>query len=224
MSGARERILRGIGRGLGTADERKLTKTAWANTPKAPTPAIAQLNGNARVAQFLNSFQEMHGTYSELSSFDKLPEVLSQQLRSRNLGQNIRLGSEAEFASLDWSNIEFSIGPGRLKEPATLTRAFCASAETGTLMLLSGPQNPVTLNFLGETHFAVLRKSEIEAGFEGMWKRFRASGQDPRTVNLITGPSRTADIEQSLELGAHGPLALHLFLIDDLNSQDTVQA
>ncbi|MGH1417910.1 MAG: LutC/YkgG family protein [Hyphomicrobiaceae bacterium] len=224
MSSARERILRGMRRGLGTADERKLTKMAWANAPKAPTPAIAQLNGSGRVAQFLNSFQEMHGTYSELSGIDKLPEIVSQQLRSRNLGQSIRLGSEAEFASLDWSNIEVSIGPGRLKEPATLTRAYCASAETGTLMLLSGPSNPVTLNFLGETHFAVLKKSEIEAGFEGMWKRLRASGQDPRTVNLITGPSRTADIEQSLELGAHGPLALHLFLIDDLNSKDTVKA
>ncbi len=214
---ARERILKGMRRGLGTSDARELTKLAWVNAPKAPTPAIASLSGRARTTQFLNSFQEMHGTYSQLTNIDELPAALSQQLRSRNLGQSVRLGSEPEFASLNWTNIEVSVGPGRLKEPATLTRAFCASAETGTLMLLSGAKNPVTLNFLGDTHFVALRTSEIEAGFEGMWKRLRVSGQDPRTVNLITGPSRTADIEQSLELGAHGPLALHLFLIDDVN-------
>ncbi|MGH1419159.1 MAG: LutC/YkgG family protein [Hyphomicrobiaceae bacterium] len=217
---ARERIYQGIRHGLAPRAERQRTKTAWASASQNLAPAVAQLEGRARIAQFLKSFQDMHGTYTELSNLDELPAKLTEQLRYRNLGQSVRLGSEPDFSALDWMSIEVSNGPGRLKEPATLTRAFCASAETGTMMFLSGPQNPVTLNFLGETHFTVLKKSEIEAGFEGMWKRLRASGQDPRTVNLVTGPSRTADIEQSLELGAHGPLVLHLFLIDDLNSRD----
>lgn len=222
---ARDRIFARIRRNLGDTSTRMSTKDARARSGNelAP-PAIACLNGEERITQFLNFLEDMNGTYSRLSSIDELPASVAEQLRNRNLGQNLRMGSEPEFAELNWGSIDVSVGAGRLEEPATLTRAFCGSAETGTLMMLSGSDNPVTLNFLGETHFAVLKTSELEAGFEGMWKRLRASGHDPRTVNLITGPSRTADIEQKLELGAHGPLALHLFLIDDQNPTDNTQA
>lgn len=218
---ARNRILQNVRHGLGSSAAREVTRSDWTKTSHAPIPAMARRNSPERTTQFLNNFEEMHGTYSKLKSFDELPAMLSQQLRERNMAQSVRMGSEPDFSTLDWSNIEVSTGPGRLVEPATLTRAFCASSETGTLMLLSGTKNPVTLNFLGDTHFIALKSSEIEAGFEGMWSRWRASGHTPRTVNLITGPSRTADIEQSLELGAHGSLAVHLLLVDDLGAKDS---
>jgi len=88
-------------------------------------------------------------------------------------------------------------------------------SQTGALLLASGPDNPVTLTFLGETHFVVLRRADICAGFEDMWARWRETGLDPRTVNLVTGPSRSADIGQTLQLGAHGPVALHVFLLGE---------
>ncbi|MEM6679474.1 MAG: LUD domain-containing protein, partial [Pseudomonadota bacterium] len=66
--------------------------------------------------------------------------------------------------------------------------------------------------FLGETHFVLLDASDVVGGYEEMWARWRATGLDPRTVNLVTGPSRSADIGQKLQLGAHGPVALHVFL------------
>ena len=68
------------------------------------------------------------------------------------------------FAGLDWGTIEASQGTGRIEEPATLSRAEFGLAETGTLVLASGPDNPVTLTFLGETHFAVLRARTSAAG------------------------------------------------------------
>ena len=77
-----------------------------------------------------------------------------------------------------------------------------------------GPDNPVTLTFLGETHFVAIRASEIQGGLDDVWAHLRASGLDPRTVNLVTGPSRSADIGQTLQLGAHGPVALHVFVIE----------
>ncbi|MEO1612688.1 MAG: LUD domain-containing protein, partial [Pseudomonadota bacterium] len=104
---------------------------------------------------------------------------------------------------------------GRLAEPATLSRALLASAETGTLLLASGPENPVTLTFLGETHFVAVRAGDIHPGFEELFAAHRASGRDPRTLNFVTGPSRSADIGQQLQLGAHGPVALHIFVVDD---------
>jgi L-lactate utilization protein LutC len=124
------------------------------------------------------------------------------------------MGAEPMFAGLDWGTLEASRGVGRLEEPATLSRAEFGLAETGTLALASGPDNPVTLTFLGGTHFAVLRASDICGGFEDFWTAWRARGLDPRTLNFVTGPSRSADIGQVLQLGAHGPVALHVFILD----------
>ena len=91
-------------------------------------------------------------------------------------------------------------------------------AETGTLMLLSSRDRPSTLNFLPETHIGILRSEDITGSYEEGWKLLR--GQEdgrfemPRTVNFITGPSRTGDIEQTMQLGAHGPRRLHIVIVE----------
>ena len=102
-----------------------------------------------------------------------------------------------------------------------VTGAFAGIAETGTLMLISGPESPTRNNFLPDTHIVVLRGAQVAASYEEAWDRLRArsgapsGGFMPRTVNFITGPSRTGDIEQRIELGAHGPRRLHIVLVDD---------
>ncbi len=97
-----------------------------------------------------------------------------------------------------------------------MTAAFAGIAETGTLVLLSDAQSPTTLNFLPDVHVVVLRREQIVRRIEDVWQRLRdeVAGM-PRTVNFITGPSRTADIEQTIQLGAHGPRSLHVILIED---------
>jgi L-lactate dehydrogenase complex protein LldG len=105
----------------------------------------------------------------------------------------------------------------------SLTPCFAAVAETGTLMLVSGAQTPTTLNFLPDTHIAVVRADQVVAAYEDGWDRLRAAGAVPgssarglpRVVNFITGPSRTGDIEQRIVLGAHGPRRLHIVLVED---------
>ena len=88
-------------------------------------------------------------------------------------------------------------------------------------MLLSGPDHPTTLNFLPDTHIVVLRASQVVGPYEDAWARLRAAATAmPRTVNFVTGPSRTADIEQTIQLGAHGPRRLHIVLIDDAGDGD----
>ena len=180
---------------------------------QAPRPAIAALEGADRTARFMEQAIASAATLSTLKSMDELPAALADELRQRNLPAGIRMGGEAEFAALDFGGLEVSHGPGRIEEPATLSRATFGMAETGTLVLWSGPDNPVTLTFLGETHFIVVREGEIKSGFEDMFAAMRASGRDPRTVNMVTGPSRSADIGQTLQLGAHGPVAVHVFLV-----------
>jgi L-lactate dehydrogenase complex protein LldG len=95
-----------------------------------------------------------------------------------------------------------------------ITGSFCAIAETGTLMLLSGPDTPATASLLPETHVAVVRASRIVAGMEDAWNLARSEcGELPRAVNFISGPSRTGDIEQTIVLGAHGPYRVHIVLV-----------
>jgi len=80
-------------------------------------------------------------------------------------------------------------------------------------MLLSGPRTPAAASLLPETHIAVLRMDRIVHGMEDAWDLLRAEhGMLPRAVNFISGPSRTADIEQTLVLGAHGPYRVHIIL------------
>ena len=100
--------------------------------------------------------------------------------------------------------------------PWRCSHAFAGVAETGTLVLLSGPDNPTTLNFLPDTHIVMLSADDVAGDYETVWRRLReryGPGALPRTVNLITGPSRSADIEQTLILGAHGPRALHILVV-----------
>ncbi len=85
-------------------------------------------------------------------------------------------------------------------------------------MLTSGADNPTTLNFLPDNHIVVVDAEDVAADFESVFARLRArfpSRQLPRVVNMITGPSRSADIEQTLILGAHGPRRLHVILVAD---------
>ena len=211
---ARDNILARIRRATGGGDAVAVAvRLGQRDVQLAPVPAQAQTQGEARITQFIDKAIAVDATVSRLASLDDLPAALADELRQRNLPAAIRTGSDPAFAR-DWGTVEHSIGIGRLVEPATLSRAELAMAETGTLVLASGPENPVTLTFLGETHFVVVAAADIKAGFEDMWAEWRERALDPRTVNMVTGPSRSADIGQTLQLGAHGPVALHVFVVD----------
>ena len=116
-----------------------------------------------------------------------------------------------------WSN-EFAVArrAAEAGDRVSVTGAFAGIAETGTLVFVSDRTTPTTLNFLPETHIAVLARDRLVAHLEDVWALLRAerAGGPPRTVNFITGPSRTGDIELQLELGAHGPRRLHVLLVD----------
>ena len=92
--------------------------------------------------------------------------------------------------------------------------AFCAIAETGTLVVLAGADTPTATTLLPDTHVAIVRADRVVSGMEEAFALIRRErGQLPRAVNLISGPSRTGDIEQTIVLGAHGPKRLTVFLV-----------
>jgi L-lactate dehydrogenase complex protein LldG len=95
-----------------------------------------------------------------------------------------------------------------------VTGVFCALAETGTLAMVSGADTPASASLLPETHVAVVPVARLVPHMEDAWDLMRAElGRLPRAVNFISGPSRTADIEQSVVLGAHGPYRVHIVLV-----------
>lgn len=202
---ARDRILSRI---------QRASEGQYPAEPRRLKPTIAKTEGSEAVKQFIRKAEAINASASRIASLEDLPKALAAELRNRNLPAKIRTGEDPTF-NCDWGTVDRSIGPGRVDEPATLTRAQLGVAETGQLVFASGPDNPVTLNFLGETHFAVVNASEIVGGLEDLWAEWRKRELDPRTVNLIAGPSRSADIGQTLQLGAHGPVALHIFVVGD---------
>ena len=126
----------------------------------------------------------------------------------------------------EWPLLQIRRGRAEAEDKVGLTPCFAAIAETGTLMLISGPQTPTTVNFLPDTHIVIVRADQLVGCYEDGWDRLRASGFGatlPRAINFITGPSRTADIEQHIELGAHGPRRLHIVLIEDEETAGIVE-
>ncbi len=89
-------------------------------------------------------------------------------------------------------------------------------AETGTLMLQSNSEETRLATMVAEIHVALLKKSEIVADSMAAHEKLAGlMGATPSYTAFITGASRTADIERVLALGVHGPLELHILLMED---------
>jgi L-lactate dehydrogenase complex protein LldG len=174
------------------------------------------------VARFLQRANDMASTVERIASRSEIPAAVARYLDALDLppelvAQKSRAGvCWPEFADLDW------IGAGlRIEARATagddrlgITGAFCAIAETGTLVFTTGADTPTATALLPDTHVAVVRADRLVSGMEEAFALVRAEhGGMPRAMNMISGPSRTGDIEQTIVLGAHGPFRVHLLLL-----------
>jgi len=185
-------------------------------------PARGRLGDKARVDLFIREAEQVNATLARVSSLSGVPREVARYLAKNNLPMTLKIAPDVSGPAIPWTDQTLlSVEEGRAdgSEQTGVSRAFAGVAETGTLVLLSGPGNPTTLSFLPPTHVVVVSASDIAGDYEQVWDRLRAEtgGENPmpRTVNWITGPSRTADIEQTLLLGAHGPQRLHIVIVDD---------
>lgn len=94
---------------------------------------------------------------------------------------------------------------------AAVTGVWAAIAETGTLVLVSDARRSRGSFIVPPVHVAVVRISQIVPDMIDVWRRFGAS--PPTAITLISGPSKTADIEGILVTGVHGPRAVHVILV-----------
>ncbi|HXQ53241.1 MAG TPA: lactate utilization protein [Stellaceae bacterium] len=221
MSDARADILARIRDGLkrGPLDEERtdMLETLLASHVRSLVPDRAKtLDQGARIALFAAMAEEVDTTIDRVASMDEAPEAITRYLAQRNLPARVMVTPDPKLARLPWDRTTLEIGRGVAQDgdAVGVSACFAAVAETGTLMLVSGPASPTRNNFLPDTHIVVLGADEVVGFYEEAWDRLREAGAMPRTVNFITGPSRTGDIAQKLELGAHGPLRLHIVLVE----------
>lgn len=222
MSEARKHILssirRGLQRGLLADIRRAELEARLTHPPRNVIPARAQLPHSERVALFIRMAESALATLDRIASLAEAPAAVAAFLERERLPMEIVMAPDPELAALPWAAqtaLHIECRAARDGDKTSVTPAFAGIAETGTLMLLSGAHRPTTLNFLPDTHIVALRADRIVGVYEEGWDLLRAqSSKMPRAVNYITGPSRSGDIEQTMQLGAHGPLRLHIVLAD----------
>ncbi len=165
--------------------------------------------------RFVERMRAVSGIVTRVATLAEVPEVVDEHLRKFSLPRELVLAPDPALDAIAWPNT-LGIRRGRSAgdDLVSLTGAFAGIAETGSLVLLSGEHSPTTLNFLPDDHLVVLHERALVRHLEDAWTKLRAEhGALPRTVNLITGPSKTADVEQIIQEGAHGPRRLHVLLV-----------
>lgn len=223
MSRARADILAGIRRSLkrGRLDvqtEAELRARVAAHRRNLIPARATALDQAGQIDLFVAMAEDVAATVARVPSVEAVPEAVARYLAAENLPAELVMAPDPGLDDVPWEArplLRIRRGRAEPEDAVSLTPCFAAVAETGTLMLLSGPQTPTTLNFLPDTHIAVVRADQVVATYEDGWDRLRADRALPRVVNFITGPSRTGDIEQRIVLGAHGPRRLHIVVVQD---------
>jgi L-lactate dehydrogenase complex protein LldG len=218
---ARDAVLARVRKALGKEDRtaaRAAAEAYIAAHGHGPRPAMpADL-----VARFLQRATDMQSSVERIAERRDIPPAVTRFVDALDLPPALALQKShagvcwPEFADLDWAaaGLAMEARPTKGDDRLGITGAYCAIAETGTLVVLAGADTPTATTLLPDTHVAVLRADRIVPGMEEAFALIRQErGGLPRAVNMISGPSRTGDIEQTIVLGAHGPYRVHLLLL-----------
>jgi L-lactate dehydrogenase complex protein LldG len=198
--------------------------------PRGTIPARARARHEALIDLMTAMLTSQGAEVTRAATPEDAVRVIADDLGAHDLPSVLRMGSDPVLGALPWDAVpalQRRTGRAEARDRAALSRAVTAAAETGTLVLVSGNDNPTTLAFLPETHFILVRAGDVVGSYEEAFDRLRALYGErhgevpgragsyglPRSVNLISGPSRTADIEQTIVRGAHGPKRLHVVIL-----------
>jgi L-lactate dehydrogenase complex protein LldG len=219
---ARNAILARVRRSLGVSgsDPARLTAVAerFARAPRGVIPAHGRLQPEERIGYFTEKALQSHAKVQRVVAVE-VPRTIARFLETLGVAPVVRMGSDPRLAAMPWegSGLRVEHDAPAPEDRATVSHADAGIAETGTAVLVSGPANPSLLAFLPDVHVIVLRAGDIAANAETAIERVRRSypdGRPPRAVTFVTGPSRSADIEQTLCIGAHGPREVLVLIVD----------
>lgn len=198
--------------GRGTLDEATVRKleARSAEPPRHERPPVDDAD---LVARLCERFESRAGTTARLGSLDQVPAAVAALAEKLGLPHAAWVGPAV--GELKWpEHWQIDHGAAPMDAQLGVSMAWRGVAETGAVMMHSGPDSPITHNFVPENHVVVVLAERIVRHYEDCWAALREAGQGaPRAMNFISGPSRTADVEQTVELGAHGPRRMHLLVV-----------
>lgn len=179
-------------------------------------PTHIPLDAEALASYFGQMAKRSAATLSSVAELSMLPGAVKDYLSTLPFAQiptDLHLNGPV-FTPLPWT--QYSLTPTAIDSAlVSVCLGFCGIAETGSIALLAEPSCSSAAYFLPEILIVALYKTDILAHQEACWlKLSRDYPKLPRTVTLVTGPSRTGDIEQKLVIGAHGPRYEHIVLIE----------
>ena len=218
-------IRRNLRRGPLPADQAAMLDGRMATHPRHLIPARSRLPRPEQVALFVRNLEKEFATVERVPEAAAVPAAVADYLAAQNLPPRFAMAPHEELAAIPWEDrpmLEVERRRGEAADQVGVQHGYAGVAETGTLMLPSAPGRPTTLNLLTATEIVVLRATRVVGAYEEAWDLLRAEHRDaltggpmPRNGTFVTGPSRSADIEQTLQLGAHGPRRLLVLIVDD---------
>jgi L-lactate dehydrogenase complex protein LldG len=215
---ARENILARIRKQQGrtgaapTEAELAQVRAAIAQRPIGPLPGIAHVVDP--VGQFRLECDRLATTHTEAQARADVAREVRRYLDANSLDRRVLIWHE--LADLDWAGAGIAVDDrlAQGSDRTSVTSCFCAIAETGTVLLLSSPQTPKATALVPETHICLVSRARIVATMEDAFALLRREvGELPRSTWFVSGPSRTADIEQTIVIGAHGPYRVHVIVV-----------
>lgn len=171
-----------------------------------PRPAVSE----DPVKRFATRVQAAAASLERLTGWEQVPAAVAAYVAAQ--GIEGRVAVAPALARLAWpDDMALDVGTTDGQALLAVSQARAGIAETGSLVMVSGPDTPTRLNFLPDHQIVVVEAASILRHLDEALMLLDAGM--PRALNLVTGPSRTADVEQTIQLGAHGPRALHVLLL-----------
>ena len=184
-------------------------------------PLVQHVYDEDPVERLLRKHDELKGSVSRIEQSGAIVEAVLDYLSRNDLPAEILTSNLDLLNQLDWGEARLDFRSAEANDGAILSVARCAVAETGTLVLVSSAATPMSHNYLPDHHIVLVRESTVVRYQEDVWALLRQDDNfPPRAIAMVSGPSKTGDVEQTIEYGAHGPRSVHMILWQDRDSPE----
>ena len=179
------------------------------------TPVPKPVVDGVLLDKFIEKHTAVHGTCEIVDSFAQVPGAVEKFLNEHELSKEMVMGQTPFLSSFEWPD-DWSIHSRTAvkTDQVSVTGIVCAIAETGTIVIASEPDVSSTHLYLPENHIAIFNVGQVVRHLEDALQMLSKNIlKSSRGVHMVTGPSKTADVEQTIQYGAHGPRRLHAIAI-----------
>ena len=205
-----ERVRSAIGRKLG-------------QKPLPPPEPLLRVHGQpleTRITRFRAALEALGGTFTEVPH----PAAARAAVEKLVDGQSCVASPHPFLAQCGITGTPYA-NPEELRNACAdsavgITSAYCLLAETGTIVLRATPEEPRLISLLPPVHIAVVPQDRLLTNLDEMLSMIPRPVDDSSAMVLVTGPSRTGDIEQFLVRGVHGPGHVHVILVRGKKSSE----